>query len=116
MGLGELAGDDFERTAATHAAGLGQGKIQTAQDKGQLLVTVELVRDEKSTDGPIADDVALHDAAVAGQEDPMVALGKLDELAVVLAILPIGVVAGSPEPASQSAKHGIADEAGPSRR
>ncbi len=44
----------------------------------------------------VADDVALHDATVAGQEDGAVALGKLDELAVVLAILPIGVVAGSP--------------------
>ena len=110
--LGELAGDDFERTSATHAAGFDQGKIQTSQDKGQLLVAVELLWDEKSADSPVADDVALHDSAVAGQEDGVVASGKLDELAVVLSILPIGVVAGSPEPASQAAKHGIADEAG----
>ncbi len=46
----------------------------------------------------------------------MVALGKVDEFAVVLAILPIGVISGGPEPASQAAKHGIANEAGPSRR
>ncbi len=42
----------------------------------------------------------------------MVALGKVDEFAVVLAILPIGVISGGPEPASQAAKHGIANEAG----
>ncbi len=109
---GQIAGDDFEATATTHAAGLDQGKIQTSQDKGQLLIAVELLGDEKSADGPVTDYVALHDAAVAGQEDGGVASGKLDELAVVLSILPIGVVAGSPEPASQPAKHGIADEAG----
>ncbi len=112
MRSGQIAGDDFEAAAATHAAGLNQGKIQTSQDKGQLLVAVELLGDEKSADGAIADDVALHDSAVAGQEDGVVALGKLDELAVVLSILPIGVVASSPEPARQAAKHGIADEAG----
>ncbi len=64
--LSEIAGDDFEATTATHAAGLDQGKIQTAQNKSQLLITVQLVRNEKSGDSLVADDVALHDAGVAG--------------------------------------------------
>ena len=66
MRSGEIAGDDFEGAAATHAAGLDQGKIQTAQNKSQLLITVQLVRNEKSGDSLVADDVALHDAGVAG--------------------------------------------------
>ena len=47
----------------------GQGKIQTAQDKGQLLVTVELVRDEKSADGSVADDLALSPIGVFERKD-----------------------------------------------
>src|SRR5262249_34565417 len=67
---------------------------------------------EQGPDGAVAHQGVAEDVVVGAEHDPPPGAAEADQLAVVDAGVPAGVVAGRPEPAGQPAQHGVAGEPG----